>query len=87
MTAVTYYHRYNLENMQYWGSTRKHGDDPTCGYTEVEPPVVDDHYTQIQVWNGTEWIIQDRQENIMPGQRGGMKKKKKKGAKKGSKRG
>ncbi len=87
MTAVTYYHRYNLENMQYWGSTRKHGDDPTCGYTEVEPPVVDDHYTQIQVWNGTEWLIQTRQENNMPMNQRGGKKKKKKGAKKGSKRG
>ena len=54
---TTFYHRYKLDNNHYNGSTRTHNDDPTCGYVSVEPPLVDDHYTQIQVWNGTEWII------------------------------
>ena len=56
-----FYHRYNLETMRYWGSTRTLDDDGCCGYTQVEPPAVDDHYTQIQVWNGTEWVIEDKE--------------------------
>jgi hypothetical protein len=56
-----FWHRYNLETNRYWGSTRTKDDDHCCGYTEIDPPVVDDHYTQIQVWTGTEWVIEDKE--------------------------
>jgi len=53
----TFYHRYLLSTGQYWGSTRTLNDDDCCGYLEIQPPPVEDHYNEIQVWFGDHWEI------------------------------
>jgi len=52
------YYRYRLDDGRYWGDTDQPGDDPECGYVDIDTPEYEPMY-YIAVWNGTEWVIHD----------------------------
>lgn len=58
------YHRYRLDDGRFHGDTDVLGDDPECGYTEIDTPMYDPMYV-IARWTGTEWVLHDYSQGDM----------------------
>jgi hypothetical protein len=53
-----YYNRYKKDTGQYWGTTDRPGDDPSCEYlldSEYPVPGYND-YDEVLFWEEGQWV-------------------------------